>query len=108
MSKERRQLPPIVIVMGIAHYVKLVDQIDDSDDVGKIDYLTRTIRILNSLRFDEQVATLIHEMTHAGLHLSGRDHLMRECYAESLCGLMETVFRDLVSDLIRSQETGSL
>lgn len=65
--------------------------------MGWFEPSTFTIFINKSLRVDVLRRTLLHEMTHALLEISGSSHMLSEKQEEAMCTLVEN-FHPLFKD----------
>ena len=87
-----------VILLG--QEIKLKHRKTKKDSHGECDADMRTIELNNSLKGNFAMRVLIHELTHAGLRLSGVDYHLPEAVEEQICTLMESLVPEIATILI--------
>ena len=87
-------------VLLLGQEVLLKHRKPKKDSHGECDADLRTIELNSNLKGAFAMRVLIHELTHAGIRLSGVDYHLPEAVEEQICTLMESMVPEIASILM--------
>lgn len=108
-AKSKLPLPPHLDILGVRFRIDVVDDVDDEGSCGEMDGEMRRIRISASQDTRRQWTTLIHEATHAALHVIGLgnalDDMVEEMVAQTIEHVVEQLLRQVGSQMLSAIES---
>jgi hypothetical protein len=88
------RLPTSLRIMGVDFSIQYLDALPD-DELGEMDGPGRVIKINKRQPREDQESTLLHEVLHAVLYLTGQSELLKHKREESLVLAIEAGLHSL-------------